>query len=133
MNHWLIPCNVKNFDIVHHFSITDTAFFKKNRALSVGDIVYIYVASPYSAVLYKGEIIKAGVLSSELPEEYIMSWFDSGTYVEVKKIVAFPDQFLTRDKLKDFGVGQVVNQQSISGKTLDKLLSLEDKLLGGDE
>ena len=133
MNHWLIPCSVKKFDIVQHFSITDTAFFKRNRALSVGDIVYIYVASPYSAVLYKGEIIKAGVLPSELPEEYKTTRFDSGTYVEVKKIMDFPDRFLTKDELKDCGVGQVVNQQSISEKSLDYLMSLEDKLLGGDE
>lgn len=133
MGYWLIPCNVKNFDIIHHFEINDTAFFKKNRALSIGDIVYIYVASPYSSVKYKGEVIRARVSPNDLPEEYKSLRFDSGTFVEVRKIYTFMDNVLTRDKLKENGVGQVVNQQSISGKTLDYFLSVEKRLEGGDD
>lgn len=61
MQKWMIPCNVKNFDVVEHFRTNTTAFFKRNRALSLGDEVYIYVASPYSEIKYKG-VIKAAIL-----------------------------------------------------------------------
>lgn len=47
MEKWILPCSVKNYDIVEHFKNEKTAFFKKNRALTVGDEVYIYAAKPF--------------------------------------------------------------------------------------
>lgn len=131
MNCWLIPCNVKNFDIVRHFDANDTAFFKKNRALAVGDIVYIYVASPYSSVRYKGEVIRTGISSSNLPDIYQTKRLDGGSYIEVRKTLVFPENLISRETLQENGVGQVVNQQSINGKALDYLLSVENAIKGG--
>ena len=47
MTKWMIPCNVKNFNIVEHFKREKTAFFKRNRAIAVGDEVFIYVANHF--------------------------------------------------------------------------------------
>lgn len=128
MNYWLVPCNVRVFDIVRHFEKKDVAFFKKNRALSVGDIVYIYVAKPYSAVKYKGVVIKSVVSPDDIPQEYHPSRLDINTYVEIRKVLVFPDNVFSRVDLMQNGIGQLVNQQCISGKTKDYFLSIEEKI-----
>ena len=87
MQKWMIPCNIKNFDVVEHFKNNKTAFFKKNRALAVGDEVYIYVAKPYSEVKYKGRVTRTGVAQSELGQQYKVSRLDESTFVEVELLI----------------------------------------------
>lgn len=128
MQKWMIPCNIKNFDVVEHFKNNKTAFFKKNRALAVGDEVYIYVAKPYSEVKYKGRVTRTGVTQSELGQQYKVSRLDESTFVEVELLIVFPEKSLPGNLLKEHGLGQVVNQQIIRGETEQFIASIEHSL-----
>ena len=128
MQKWVIPCNVKNFDIVKHFENNDTAFFKRNRALQLGDEVYLYLARPYSEIKYKGVVIQTGINPREVGKEYKVQISETKTFVLVKIEKEFPTGTFTGDKLKDNGLGQFVNQQLIRGKIEDYITSIENAL-----
>ena len=128
MQKWMIPCNVKNFNIIEHFSNETTAFFKRNRALTLGDEVYIYVARPFSEIKYKGEIIKTGIQPNAVDKKYGVSCLDTKTFVEVKLTQVFPDNTFPGAILKEHGLGQVVNQQLIRGEIESYIDSVESKL-----
>ena len=50
---WIIPSNPKYFDIVGAFREREEINWKQGKGIKKGDIVYMYVAAPVSAVLYK--------------------------------------------------------------------------------
>ena len=128
MTKWMIPCNVKNFNIVEHFKSEKTAFFKRNRALAVGDEVYIYVAKPFSEVKYKGHVIKTGIPANEIDIKYGVPRGEEKSFIEVELDKVFPEGTFTGKDLMDHGLGQVVNQQIIRGKTEEYIRAIENQL-----
>ena len=62
---WIIPANPEYYDVIHCFDKTDTVLWKQSSAIHPGDIVYMYVAAPYSAVLYK-----CMATETDIPYEY---------------------------------------------------------------
>lgn len=40
---WIIPCNVKRFNVIEHFKNNDTVVWKNSFTIHAGDIVYIYL------------------------------------------------------------------------------------------
>jgi len=58
---WIIPANPKYYDVVTVFDANDVTYWKQGRGIEVGDIVYMYVAVPYSAILYKCEVLRTHI------------------------------------------------------------------------
>ncbi|MCI6638091.1 MAG: MmcQ/YjbR family DNA-binding protein, partial [Lachnospiraceae bacterium] len=56
---WIVPANPKYYDIVTVFSNTDETIWKQGKGIETGDIVYMYVAVPYSAILYRCTVTQA--------------------------------------------------------------------------
>lgn len=62
---WLVPANPKYYDVINCFNDTDEVIWKQSSDIHVDDIVYLYVAEPYSKVMYK---CKATVVN--MPYDY---------------------------------------------------------------
>ena len=58
---WIIPANPKYYDIEHAFDNTNTIDWKQGRGIKVGDTVFMYVANPVSAILYKCSVVKTDI------------------------------------------------------------------------
>ena len=58
---WLIPSNPKYYDIVHAFDDTDIIDWKQGAGIKKGDTVFLYVAAPVSAILYKCRVLETGI------------------------------------------------------------------------
>lgn len=56
---WIVPANPKYYDIVSVFNSTDDTIWKQGKGIETGDTVYMYVAVPYSAILYKCTVTQA--------------------------------------------------------------------------
>lgn len=50
---WIVPANPKYYDIEAAFSEADEINWKQGKGIRTGDVVFIYVAAPVSAILYK--------------------------------------------------------------------------------
>ena len=51
---WLVPSNPKYYDVIRAFSEEEEILWKQgNDNIREGDIVYLYLGAPYSAVLYR--------------------------------------------------------------------------------
>ncbi len=62
---WLIPANPKYYDIIGAFERSEVIDWKQSSNILPGDIVYMYVGSPHSAILFKCE-----VLETDIPYDY---------------------------------------------------------------
>ena len=58
---WVIPANPKYYDIISLFQKTDLVTWHQNASVQVGDLVYIYLAQPYQAILFGCEVIEANI------------------------------------------------------------------------
>jgi len=106
---WIVPANPKYYDIEHAFDDATEIDWKQGTGIKKDDIVYMYVAAPVSAVLYK-----CRVMDTDKPCD-----FDNGK-LTVKKLMKIrlerrysPDAF-TFDRLKDeFGIFAVRGPRGI--------------------
>ena len=62
---WIVPANPKYYDIVNCFNETDEIIWKQSSNIHVNDFVYLYVAEPYSKIMYKCKVLEVNI-----PYEY---------------------------------------------------------------
>ena len=62
---WIIPANPKFYDVEAAFEADDIITWKQGAGIMKGDTVFMYVAAPVSAILYK-----CRVLETDIPYDY---------------------------------------------------------------
>ena len=59
VSEWILPANPKYFDIIAYMEKIRPILWKQpNSKVNVGDLVYIYISQPYSALMYKCRVVK---------------------------------------------------------------------------
>jgi len=58
---WIVPANPKYYDIQSAFRQADEISWKQGAGIKAGDTVFMYVAAPVSAVLYKCRVTETGI------------------------------------------------------------------------
>ncbi len=58
---WIIPANPKYYDVEADFAKRDIIEWKQGSGIRKGDTVYMYLAAPVSAILYKCTVIETGI------------------------------------------------------------------------
>lgn len=58
---WIIPANPKYYDIQAAFRTSKEIDWKQGKGIKVGDTVYMYVAAPVSAILYKCRVTRTDI------------------------------------------------------------------------
>ena len=61
----IVPANPKYYDIEHAFDLRNVIEWKQGKGVRKGDIVYLYVAAPVSAILFR-----CTVTETEIPYQY---------------------------------------------------------------
>ena len=106
---WIIPSNPKYYDIIHAFDDTDIINWKQGAGIIRGDTVYLYVAAPYSAVMYKCK-----VLETDIPYNHTNKYITIKALMKIKLQKRYaPDRF-TFDVLKaEYGIYAVRGPRGI--------------------
>lgn len=105
---WIVPANPKYFDLEKAFAENEIIMWKQSNNISVGDIVYLYVAAPYSAIRYKCEAVEVGI-----PYEYDDENLSIRHVMRIKLLHRFDDGQLSFDELKEHGVSAVRGPRSV--------------------
>jgi predicted DNA-binding protein (MmcQ/YjbR family) len=58
---WIVPSNPKYYDIQAAFTASKEIDWKQGKGIKTGDTVYMYVAAPVSAILYKCLVTKTDI------------------------------------------------------------------------
>ncbi len=59
MASWLIPANIKFYDVLSAFAQHET-YWPMNAKITAGDIVYIYLAAPFKQIGFCCEVLGTG-------------------------------------------------------------------------
>jgi len=113
---WIIPCNPKYFDIDKAFEENKEILWKQSTDIKVGDIVYMYLASPYSEIRYKCKVTEANI-----PYEYEDKNLKINKVMKIKLLKKYPENKFSFKLLKEQGLKTVRGPQILSEK-LSKFL-----------
>lgn len=107
---WVFPCNVKFFNIFDHFKKRNTVVWKRRGSVHTGDVVYIYLGSPYKEIKYKCHVIADDISEEKVQmNSYAIPKKVSGTphYIELELDQTFEEGKYPYEVLKENGLGQV--------------------------
>jgi len=108
---WIIPANPKFYDVISAFEKVDTITWKQSNNIHVGDLVYLYVGSPYSAILYQCEAIEVNI-----PYEYQDKNLSMNRVMKIKLLKKYKEDQYTFSKLNEYGVRSIRGPRSMPKK-----------------
>lgn len=114
---WIIPANPKFYDIEHAFDDTDEIDWKQGSGIKAGDTIFMYVAAPVSAILYKCK-----VLETDIPYQYSDDNLTIKVLMKIKLLKRYkPDKF-TLDVLKEeYGIYAIRGPRGITNSLSEAL------------
>ncbi len=101
-NAWLVPANPKFYDIEAAFNKQKEIIWKQSGNIKVGDIAYMYVGAPISAVLYK-----CAVTEVDIPYDYEDKNLKISKVMKIKLLKKYDKDFMSIAKLGTYGVKMV--------------------------
>lgn len=109
MADWIIPCNLKYYDVVGAFNKLHCIDWKQStKSICVGDHVFIYVGKPIMAIKYKCLVNKVNLHSIEINDsDFIINGenFEKyGCHMELKLLKKYSDDHFTLELLKAHGL-----------------------------
>lgn len=113
---WIIPANPKFYDVIGEFNHSDTMLWKQPNSLKVGDIVYLYMASPYSALLYKCIVIETSI-----PHLYKDQNISMQQAMRIKKLEEYDKNEYPFSKLKEYGVRAIRGPRRMPEKLIKEM------------
>ena len=109
---WLVPANPKYYDIEHAFDHVDEIDWKQGKGIKKGDTVFMYVAAPVSAILYKCEVTK-----TDIPCNYNDGKLRVDALMTIKLQKQYPADQFTFEVLGDkYGIFAIRGSRGVPGK-----------------
>lgn len=114
---WIVPANPKYYDIVNEFKHNDEIIWKQSSNIEVDDIIYIYVAEPYSKVLYKCKAIEVNI-----PYSYQDKNVRMDHVMKIKLLKDLTDKDYNFSYLNKLGIKTVRGPRKINKDVSNKLI-----------
>jgi len=115
-NEWIVPANPKYYDIINCFNDKKIIEWKQSNNIKVGDIIYMYVSNPYSAILYKFEAIEVNI-----PYEYKDKNISMNRTMKIKLLERYTENKYTFSKLNEYGIKAIRGPRSVPEKLSKEL------------
>jgi predicted DNA-binding protein (MmcQ/YjbR family) len=114
---WIIPSNPKYYDIIHAFDNTDVIDWKQGAGIKKGDMIFMYVGAPVSAILYKCKVTETNI-----PYQYQDKNLTITALMKIKLLKRYePDRF-TFDVLKsEYGIYAVRGPRGVPNSLSEAL------------
>jgi len=114
---WIIPSNPKYYDSVHAFDDTDEINWKQGAGIKTGDIVFMYVGLPVSAILYKCVVTK-----TDIPWHFQKDKLTIMKLMSIRLLKRYDPKKFTFEVLKDeYGIYAVRGPRGIPQKLSESL------------
>ena len=107
---WIIPANPKYFDVISYIESLKIFSWKQPKNIKLNDTVYIYLGAPYSAILYKCQVIELDIYKDK-----------NDCVMNLKLITKYNQNEYTFSKLKEYGLNSIRSPRRIPDKLSKQL------------
>lgn len=114
---WIIPSNPKYYDSVHAFDDTDEIRWKQGKGIRTGDIVFLYIGLPVSAIMYK-----CVVTETDIPWNFRREGLSIMSLMKIRLLKRYdPKQFTFEVLNNEYGIFAVRGPRGIPHKLSEAL------------
>ena len=97
---WIVPANPKYYDVVGAFEKEEEINWKQGAGIKTGDVVFLYVGAPISAILYKCKVTE-----TDIPYDYRDGSLTIKALMKIKLLRRYDSDEFTFEVLKnEFGI-----------------------------
>ena len=97
---WIIPANPKYYDTEHAFDEKSEIDWKQGTGIKTGDIVFMYVTAPVSAILYECRVTRTNI-----PYDYTDDHLTIRSIMKIELLERFkPDRFTFHVLKNEYGI-----------------------------
>ena len=115
-NEWIVPANPKYYDVINCFNDTNEIIWKQSSDVHINDIIYLYVAVPYSKTMYKCKAIEVNI-----PYDYKDNNLSINHVMKIKLLKRLDDKNYTFEYLNEIGIKAIRGPRKINKAISDKL------------
>ena len=119
-NAWIVPANFKYWDVEKHFSEDPVHEWKQTAAVLPGDIAYMYIGAPVSAIWCKCE-----VLETDIPYDYSDANISIKKVMRLRMIRRYGRELVPLSLMKQFGVLAVRSTRRMTAELKAEIDRLE--------
>ena len=101
-HYWLIPANLKYYDIGEEFSASAEILWTQKASMQKGDLVAIYITAPTKAIRYLCQVLEANIPNQGYREEESIK-----ELMRIKPLYTFNNTDFDSDRLKSLGIKTV--------------------------
>lgn len=106
---WIIPANPKYYDVIQAFEEKEIIDWKQSSDIRVGDMVYMYVGAPYSALMYKCKAVEV-----DIPYRFEADYLSIKKLMKIQLLCKYGSGFMPFERMKkEFGVYAVRGPRSM--------------------
>lgn len=105
---WLIPANPKYYDVEEGFRQNPVMDWKQSSNVKAGDIIYMYMAEPVGAILYKCRAVEV-----DIPYHYEDDHLTIRRSMKIQLLERYDPKRFTREVMRQFGVYGVRGPRSM--------------------
>lgn len=124
MSKYIVPINILHFNLVLHLETNTEFVIKKTVSAKKNDIVYIYLAKPYSCIKYIGHVVNEDIneidainlYSYAVPKKTYLNEHKKYNYMKICVDKMIDSDQLSLQNLKIHGLGQVQLQANVDRK-----------------
>ena len=114
---WIVPANPKYYDIEQAFENSNEIDWKQGVGIKKGDTVFMYVAAPVSAILYKCKVTK-----TDIPYRYDDAKIQIRALMKIKLLKRYRPTRFTFEKLKnEYGIFAVRGPRGVPNSLSEAL------------
>ena len=118
---WIIPANPKYYDVIKAFEEKEIIDWKQSSDIRVGDLVYMYVGAPYSALMYKCKAVEV-----DIPYHFEADYLSIKKLMKIQLLCKYGPDFMPFERLKkEFGVYAVRGPRSMPNSLKQELNAYE--------
>ncbi|MBR3227545.1 MAG: MmcQ/YjbR family DNA-binding protein, partial [Erysipelotrichaceae bacterium] len=111
---WIVPANPEYYDVIGHFRNRKVVTWKQGGKIREGDIVYMYIAAPYSEIRYKCLVTK-----TDIPYSYRNDKVKMSHIMEMKVLKEYPSRFCDFKKLNKLGIRAIRGQRTATDEFIE--------------
>ena len=126
MTSWIVPCNLAYYDVAGAFANLPCVTWKQTRKVCVGDIIYIYVGKPISAIKYKAQAVAVDQTVRNYDDNAFAlipaKYTDTDKFMDLKLLQIYDDSVLPLALLHENGIkGNIMGARSIDSSVVERI------------
>lgn len=121
---WIIPANPKYYDVIQAFEKKEIIDWKQSSDIRVGDMIYMYVGAPYSALMYKCKAVEV-----DIPYRFESDHLTIKKLMKIQLLNKYEPDYMTFDRMKrEYGIYAVRGPRSMPNSLKQELNAYEGEI-----